>query len=199
MTHRTVGTVVLRLLLPLMALAAVALSSGSAARAGGFGLFVELPTSPGVASRYTPEQLKDGLLIVRALGCHGPGSLVAAKAEGLVDGVRVSRNVTLQSLGGDSYLVRRQWPDQGVWALSISAKSASPVGPPAERFHPVVNVLVEFDAYGGVRNVKRVSQPDSPQIRQVVKTRPLTNQNKAQEINAALRTLASLQAASAAR
>ena len=61
-------------------------------------------------------------LMVRAVpGCH-PGALtVSGIAEGLVGGER--RSAPLELVAGpapDVYLVRRQWPREGVWVLRLT-------------------------------------------------------------------------------
>ncbi len=64
----------------------------------------------------------DGVfLTVQAVhGCH-PGPLtVSGTAEGLVGGARRSVTLTLEpGAAADEYVVRRQWPTDGIWVLRL--------------------------------------------------------------------------------
>jgi hypothetical protein len=152
--------------------------------AGGFGLAVEVPgPSSGVA------QDRDAVLIVRAMGCHGPGAGVSGKAEGLVDGKRISVPLHLEPIGNDTYLVKRQWVAQGTWVVSLSAKSRM-IHTPKMSFRPVTNVLVEFAPDGTPKNVETLTDPRDGTTRQLVRARHLTSKDKAKEISAVLQSAA---------
>ena len=74
------------------ALAVLVAGGPSAARAGGFGISAALP-SPEVR-----EREKDAVMVLTAIGCHGPGATISATAEGLVNGQRRSIKLTLTPL-----------------------------------------------------------------------------------------------------
>ena len=175
--------------IPAMALGLAAclstLTFSPAAQAGGFGLLVELP-----ASQPEGAQPDDALVVVRAVGCHGPGAAVSAKAEGLVNGRRVSMPIRLDHLGNQKYTIKRQWPEQGAWVVVLSAKSERLVGPPERRFRPTCSGFFELAADGSVRNVKTVAQPDGSETKLAVRLRYFSSQDKAGAINTALRALA---------
>lgn len=87
------------------------------ALAGGFHIAVEAPPSS------TNPQLKDAVVLVRPYGCHKPtDAAMSATAEGLVDGRRQSIPLQLTLASTGVYTVKRQWPTEGVWVLTISGK-----------------------------------------------------------------------------
>ena len=61
------------------------------------------------------------LLVHAVKGCH-PGPLtLSGTAEGLVGGERRTVALTLEPGGAaDDYVVRRQWPREGVWVLRLT-------------------------------------------------------------------------------
>jgi hypothetical protein len=79
---------------------------------------VELPASP-----WSPAT-RDAFLLVHAYRGPNPSPLaLAATAEGLVGGQRRTVRVDLvPTETPDVYVVRRQWPAQGVWVLRIEAR-----------------------------------------------------------------------------
>lgn len=89
---------------------------------GGFGIKVTLPDAS------DPRQ-RDAALIVQPVGCHGPGSSLIAKAEGLVNGVRqtiVLHPVVLKP--GDEHhatlfmLKSVKGLNKGAWVVAITAR-----------------------------------------------------------------------------
>lgn len=94
---------------------ALMVAAAAFARFGGFGVSAYLP-SP------SDPQTKDAVLMVMPIGCHGPGSAVSGVAEGLVNGKRQTVPLTLTPCGGDRYMLKRQWPASGSWALVFTAK-----------------------------------------------------------------------------
>lgn len=114
---------------------------------GGFGVSTYLP-KPG------DPRTKGALLMVQPIGCHGPGSAVTARAEGLVNGVRRSIPLKLipvpmeqDSDQPDAYMLKREWPSDGTWVLAITAKKDS----------MRADTLVRLDAHGNVLMVDRPS------------------------------------------
>lgn len=101
------------------AFAVAGLISLRMSHAGGWALTVDVPRADQDA-RHT-----EYALIVRAVGCGGPGSQVTATAEGLVDGKRVSRTLEMTDLSTNYmpvYGLRRTWPTEGRWTLAFRAK-----------------------------------------------------------------------------
>jgi hypothetical protein len=89
---------------------------------GGFGVSTKLPDQ-------NDPCMKDAVLIVQPVGCHGPGSSVTARAEGFENGLRRSIPIKLHLLpgkasvsAGDAFMVKRQWPAKGSWVLVFTAK-----------------------------------------------------------------------------
>jgi hypothetical protein len=125
------------------------------ALAGGFGIQVQLP------DRNDPRQ-KDAFLVVRPIGCHGPGASVTATAEGIVNGKRKSGSLplTLIAKGSDkdpcdTYLLKRPALPEGTWALAISATSVDKIR---------TGVIVELTPDGKVRMVPKASVKDGKTI-----------------------------------
>jgi hypothetical protein len=89
---------------------------------GGFGVSVTLP-------KQDDPRTKNAVLVVQPIGCHGPGALVAARAEGIEKGVRRSIQLKLEPLpgltspgAGEAYMVKREWPSTGNWVLVFTAQ-----------------------------------------------------------------------------
>lgn len=110
-------------------LAVFVVGGSRGARAGGFGIFATLP-SPEVL-----ERDKNAVLVLTAMGCHGPGATISATAEGLVNGQRRSVKLTLTPLPSPvategnapafpRFAVKRQWPAEGTWVLALHARGA---------------------------------------------------------------------------
>lgn len=96
------------------------LTLASAATAGGFGLWARRSTEH--------PKVKGGVLLVQADGCHGPGATVSATAEGIVNGRRRSiplrlSKVRTDAAGNVTYALRRQWPTEGTWVVSLTGVS----------------------------------------------------------------------------
>ena len=163
----------------------VTFSLAQPVQAGGFGLLVEVPTPSSNAA-----QADDTFFIVHAVGCHGPGSAVSAKAEGLVGGKRISTPIKLEHLGNDVYRVKRQWPIEGAWAVSLSAKSAHVLQLGKRSVRPVTSILVELAPDGSVKNTEMVIDRRDRATRQIVRARGISGKDKAKEIDAVLKTLA---------
>src|SRR3990172_4501213 len=96
---------------------ALFLAGAANAARGGVGVSVYLPTP-------NDPLTKGALLMMQPIGCHGPGASVAARAEGLVNGVRKSIPLQLSAVPGveDTYMVKREWPSEGAWVLLFTAK-----------------------------------------------------------------------------
>ena len=105
-----------RTLLTLAALgSAMFLAIASPALAGGFQLSIETP------SKSTDPQLKDVVLVTRTYGCHQPADAkITAIAEGFVNGQRKSVQLDLNSIASGVYAIKRQWPAEGKWVLTIT-------------------------------------------------------------------------------
>ena len=136
------------------------------ALAGGFWITVDAPSK-------TDAQMKDAVLIVRPDGCQRPSDAnLTGTAEGLVNGQRRSIPLQFTATSKGVYLVKQQWPAQGVWVVAITG---SYLGHSS-------SALVQWGPNGAqnlpARTVARKLQPE--------------------EINTALTTLAS-QSASASR
>ena len=171
-----------RALVSCLATCLVIVSLAKPVQAGGFGLLVEVP----VAS-FNAAQPDDTVFIVQAVGCHGPGAAVSAKAEGLVDGKRISTPIRLDHLGNDVYRVKRQWPVQGTWAVSLSAKSAHAFSNGKQSVRPVTSIVVEFAPDGSVKNTKTITDPRDGRIKKVVvRARHINSKDKAREIDGVL-------------
>lgn len=92
---------------------------------GGIALFVDIPRED------TDSRLRDAVFIARARGCAGPGATFHITAEGLVNGKRVSKVLTPidatptdKSVASPIFGIRREWPQEGNWVVSIIAHSA---------------------------------------------------------------------------
>jgi hypothetical protein len=123
----------------------MALVSVSAALAGGFGVLVEIP------SDRTDPRLKNAVLLVRAEGCHGPGSSWSATAEGIVKGRRQSIPLRLTKIDTELYAVKRQWPAEGVWVLALTGRSSWGKAPNGKPFAAVCRAMVELGPRGDVQ------------------------------------------------
>src|SRR6185436_9120702 len=67
------------------------------------------------------QQLKEAVLIARTYGCHQPADAkLSASAEGFVDGARKSLPIELRSIGAGVYAIKRQWPSEGKWVITIT-------------------------------------------------------------------------------
>ncbi|MEK7407236.1 MAG: hypothetical protein AAB225_19350 [Acidobacteriota bacterium] len=84
--------------------------------AGGFFLTLGNPSASG------DPKARDAFVTVRADGCHMPSlARISGKAEGLVNGRRQSVPLKLTALSSKGvYAVRREWPADGVWVVSLS-------------------------------------------------------------------------------
>lgn len=172
-------------LLPVAAACLFVLSSATSGRAGGFGIGVEVPSAS-----LTGVSPADAVLLLTAAGCHGPGAMVAGKAEGIVDGKRVTIPLRLEPLGNDRYAVKRQWPEgTGAWVISLSAKSQHAFLRGKERVRPVVNVLVEIDADGRIAIGNRITDPSSGKVREFARVKYVGSGEKALAVEQALRRL----------
>ena len=171
---------------------ALTLCGALEARAGGFAIDVEAP--PASEARY-----KDAVLLVRPVGCHGPGATVKATAEGIVNGQRKSIPLTLTSVARDNsavkatrhafetFALKRQWPAQGAWVLAITA-TAPPQTHNGQTYRAQCHVLVELKPGGAVRTAAATGSKDS---RQGITLRWLNGKDPAAEVEAALKRLTS--------
>lgn len=154
------------------AVAALAVLAGTAAAAlaGGFFLTFERPTPAKGDARLT-----DAVLVVRAGGCIRPGdAALSARAEGIVNGERRSVAVAPVAVTPGVWAIRRQWPAEGVWVLTVEGK--------AHRMF--LNALVEFGPDGRLR-----AAPVAGKTRELAVKRFAQKPTEA-EIAAALRSLA---------
>ena len=132
-----------------LAIALVLFAGGlTSALAGGFGVAVFLP-------KQDDARMKDALLMVQPIGCHGPGASVMARAEGIVNGKRQSVPVKLVPITGenDTYIVRREWPSDGTWVLLFTAKKDYEVHGKTQSLF--AHALVQMDRNGKVLLVDR--------------------------------------------
>jgi hypothetical protein len=126
----------------------VALAAPWAALAGGFGLSVELP------SAQSDARAGDAALLVRPEGCYGPGAMVSARAEGLVNGHRRSLPLRVTRVSTDAqriplYAIRRQWPREGVWVLTFTGTSHGPTSG-GNGYTATCKTLVELGPNGSI-------------------------------------------------
>jgi hypothetical protein len=128
------------LTLPLALGALVAAATPTRAVAGPPWIAIELPASP------FSSLPRDALLLVRAYHHFTPiTALVSGTADGLVNGER--RSLPLEITPTDItglYVVRRQWPREGVWVLRITADGG----------HGRVTAVVGIGASGEVNLVR---------------------------------------------
>jgi len=105
----------LRLKTPALAVAAPAVMV-TAALAGGFWISAYSPAAPVAAN------IRDAVVVIAAEGCANPSDAkLNGTAEGLVRGQRqsVALQFTPTSKPG-VYAVKKQWPAEGAWVLSIT-------------------------------------------------------------------------------
>ena len=148
------------------------------------GLLVERPSSQ---ASEAPAQ--DAVLIARVIGYQAQHVTVAAKAEGIIEGKRVTLPLRVDRISGDRHAVTRQWPTTGVWVISLSAKRPHP-NRDRVRDH-AINRLVEIGADGSVRNLNRIMpRKEGEQIRFVVRAEKVRSSDKARKISKILQRLA---------
>lgn len=94
------------------------------AKADGFGFMDVEPPTKTLSPETGPQNV---VFNVRTFSCLGPVT-VAGKAEGRVDGQRVSIPLNLKPLGQDRYTVLRQWPEKGIWVISLFMKAKYAIG-----------------------------------------------------------------------
>ena len=138
---------------------------------GGFGVAVTLP-NPDDARQ------KDAVLAIQPVGCHGPGASVIIFAEGIVNGRRqtialhpinldspstptnatqtsapVGGTPSSQIKQGDTFILKREWPAQGTWVLSITARKEYEGAGKTQTMD--AHVVVPIDASGKILLVDR--------------------------------------------
>ena len=168
--HRTLA----RRLAPLAALAVLgaaltAFAPVASARFGPPWISIEYPPSP--YDRVT----RDALLLVHSYHHFTPVGLpVSGTAEGVVDGKRRSVKLEFETTSKPGvFALRRQWPRQGAWVLSIAVTQG-------EGEHNTAGALVTLDADG------KVSKVDVP-LRQIAGFEvPTPRRITAAEVEAAL-------------
>jgi hypothetical protein len=137
----------LKLLMAVLALAALALAQGFTFAIGN-----------AVASQ--DFRLKSAALALRTEGCSDPAkSQISATAEGLVNGAR--RSIALHVMPASKpgvYAVEQTWPPEGAWVVSLrgtcageSAGAIIPFGPKgfirdSAKFFPRPGTAAEIDA-----------------------------------------------------
>jgi len=131
----------LKLSLFLAGFAALVAAAPSAHRAGPPWISIEYPANP------LDPTTRGAYLLVHAFHHQTPmESMVSGTAEGLVNGERKSVALRFESTGRTGvYALRKQWSDDGVWTLVISAGQGG--GTPAQ-------ALVELAADGGISSVR---------------------------------------------
>lgn len=156
------------------------------ARAGGFGLMIEVPAASIVGANDA------SVLIVKVHSYYGGALPISAKAEGLVGGRRVSIPIKLDALpgSGGAYTIRRQWPMEGTWIVSLSVTSVRTLGDPKKPFRLRDNALVKFSQDGSVQNVRTIQASGDGEARQVVYALHVSSKDKHKKVNAVLETLA---------
>jgi hypothetical protein len=120
--------------------ALLAAAAPTPATAGPPWIAIELPASP-----YSSLP-RDAFILVRAYHHFTPiGALVTGTADGLVNGRRRSLALDVAPTGTTGlYLVRRQWPREGVWVLRIAV----------DQGHGRVTAVVGVGAAGEVNLVR---------------------------------------------
>ncbi len=100
--------------------AALALSSIAVA-GGGFWISTYSGRAPIAAG------IPDAVVVVAAEGCGGgAGATLTGTAEGLINGKRQSVAVAVTSTSKPGvFVVRKQWPSEGVWVLLVTAHRGS--------------------------------------------------------------------------
>jgi hypothetical protein len=117
----------------------------TSASAGGFQLGVEAPSK-------STQAIDGPVLVVRTYGCYRPADAVlTAVAEGRINGERQSVKLSLVPTATGVYAIKRQWPTEGVWVLTISGDYNS----------MVCSVLVELGADGSVKPGTRLEAGSS--------------------------------------
>lgn len=122
-------------------LALVAAAPTTGAHRGPPWISIEYPANP------LDPTTRGAYLLVHAFHHQTPmESMVSGTAEGLVGGERKSIALRFESTGRTGvYALRKQWSDDGVWTLVISAGQGG--GTPAQ-------ALVELAADGGISSVR---------------------------------------------
>jgi len=98
----------------------VALAAGQPGRAADFAIQV---ASPVAAQSY---QMKRSSFVFRTTGCAAPKPEVTATAEGRV--LRKRHSLPLKVVPASTsgvYGIFRQWPEEGLWIVNITARCAS--------------------------------------------------------------------------
>jgi hypothetical protein len=142
-----------------------------AALAGGFQLSVEAPNAS------NGPHSKDAALIVRTFGCHTPAdAAIIATAEGLVSDRRQSVKLELASVATGVYEIKKQWPSEGTWVVSVSGAYNGMTS----------SLLVELGPNGSVRPDTKIEEGQLKGKYARAERRKFT----AQEIDSALQALA---------
>jgi hypothetical protein len=99
----------------------IAVASAAVLMAGGFILEIGRPPANAEA------QAQHAVLIVRTYACtHPEKTSITATAEGIVSGKRETIPLELAPLANSgAYAVRQQWPAEGRWVITLSAKNSA--------------------------------------------------------------------------
>lgn len=143
-----------------------AIASAAVLMAGGFALEIGRPSA-------NPEaQTQHAVLIVRSYACsHPEKTSITAKAEGIVNGKRETVPLKLIPLGSPgTYVVRRQWPAEGRWVVTLSATNS------AFGWQPSVLVSVNGDSanFASVKHSSRI--PTSEEVQASLNTPALATE-----------------------
>ena len=133
---------------PLVAFALLPLSAAAA----GFSLTIGPPVAAGTGGKVTKTK---AAFAVRLEECEDlVHAQISATAEGLVNGARTSTRATLlPATQPGVYVVPGTWPDEGTWAVSLTASCGS----------AKAGAIVPIGPQGFVReSVKQFPGPPSP-------------------------------------
>lgn len=122
----------------------VAAATAATATTGGFQLRVE-----------EAGEGTDAHILVRTYRCNEPErAQVSATAEGVVDGKRVSRDLSLRTVRRGVYTLDRTWPRQGRWVLALYGRYKG----------QKASTLVTLDRAGGIAR-RMTDKGEAPNVR----------------------------------
>ena len=97
----------------------------------------------------------DAHILVRTYRCNEPErAQVSAAAEGIVDGQRVSRDLTLRTVRRGVYALNQTWPQQGRWVLALYGRYEG----------QKASTLVTLDRAGGIARIM-TDKGEAPDVR----------------------------------
>lgn len=111
------------------AVAAVALLATAAGAGTMFRLEIGSSAALGTDLKFKEKNVKKIVLAVRAVVCQDlPNVKITGTAEGLVNGKRETRPITLTVIDQAEavYAIQQQWPQEGAWVLHLKGSCANP-------------------------------------------------------------------------